>query len=146
MTLANGNTLTAMGRTKQMPLEVAEHLARVVKPYIDEIGSTVEAGKRWGISQSHVSQIQLGAGCGVSVLLTLRDKLNMSLEELCFPEGRRKGAAASRSAPAPELPLDAIRAALRAELEEQRRESSPPTEPPAPPKKGPSDAPRARRR
>jgi hypothetical protein len=133
-----------MARTKQMPLEVAEHLARVVRPYIVEIGSTVEAARRWGISQSHVSQIQLGAGCGVSVLLTLREKLNMSLEELCFPEGKRRGVA--MKAPAAALDLDAIRAALRAELDEQRRDSTPPTEPPAPPKKGPSDAPRARRR
>jgi hypothetical protein len=145
MSLANGDSLRIVSRTKEMPLEVAEHLARIVRPLVAEIGSTVEAGRRWGISQSHVSQIQLGAGCGIAVLLTLREKLGMSLEELCFPESRRKGASVPRApaAPAP-LDLDAIRAALRAELE-QRRET-PPTEPPAPPKKGPSAAPRARRR
>lgn len=145
MAIGNGTTLPRVGRSKEMPLEIAEHLGRLVKPLVDEIGSTVEAGRRWGISQSHVSQIQNGAGCGIAVLLTLRQKLDMSLEELCFPEGKRKLPKASR--PERETPsLDAIRDLLRAELASASQ--PPPTEPPSPlpPKKGSSDAPRARRR
>jgi hypothetical protein len=144
MALANGITLAPMGRSKEMPLEVAEYLARIVKPIREALGSQTAVAKRWGISQSHVSQIELGAGCGISVLLTLREKLDMSLEELCYPPGKRKGVAPAKPA-APVLDLDAVRAALRAELDE-RRDSAPPTEPPAPPKKRTSDAPRARRR
>jgi hypothetical protein len=134
--------MTSVPRSKEMPLEVAEHLGRIVKPLVDEIGSTVAAGKRWGISQSHVSQIQNGAGCGIAVLLTLREKLGLSLEELCFPPAKRK---ADKPAP-PAAPLDELRALLREEIANAAR--STPTEPPTPihPSKGHHDAPRPRRR
>jgi hypothetical protein len=118
--------MTSVPRSKEMPLEVAEHLGRIVKPLVDEIGSTVAAGKRWGISQSHVSQIQNGAGCGIAVLLTLREKLGLSLEELCFPPSKRKA-----DKPAAAAPLDELRALLREEIANAARPS--PTEPPAPP-------------
>jgi DNA-binding XRE family transcriptional regulator len=147
MALGTRITLALMGRSKEMPQDVADYLAGVVKPRRAAIGSQTDAARAWGVSQSHISQIENGAGCGSAVLIALRGKLNLSLEELCFPPGKRKGIAAVESPPAPQLDLDAIRAALRAELDDVRRDSTPPTDPPAPLKKGPpSDAPRARRR
>lgn len=146
MALDSRITLALMGRSREMPQDVADYLAGVVKPRRVAVGSQTDAARAWGVSQSHISQIENGAGCGSAVLLALRMKLNLSLEELCFPPGKRKGVAAAPPPPAPSpvLDLDAIRAALRAELDE--RDSTPPTEPPVPMKKGPSDAPRARRR
>lgn len=118
-----------------MPLEIAEHLAAIVAPLVKEIGSTVKAGERWGISQSHVSQITLGGGCGIAVLITLRNKLNMSLEELCYPPSKRKQAKGSE--------LDALRSLLREELK-AAAEPAPSTQP-SPPKVS-HDTPRPRRR
>jgi hypothetical protein len=121
-----------MGRSKEMPQEVADHLAAIIRPLVAEIGSTVKAGERWGISQSHVSQMQLGGGCGIAVLITLRNKLNLSLEDLCFAPSKRKQAKGSE--------LDALRSLLREELKAASEPS------PEPPKGTIPDAPRPRRR
>lgn len=144
MSLGFGGSAGSVGRSKEMPQEVADYLASVVKPRRKVVGSQIAAEEAWGISQSHISQIENGAGCGSAVLLALREKLNLSLEELCFPPGRRKGSTKEAPTPKP-LTAEEIRAALRAELDE-RREPSPPTEPFVPPKKGTPDAPRPRRR
>lgn len=127
-----------MRRTKEMPLEVAECLAAVVGPRVKEIGSTVRAAELWGISQSHVSQMTLGGGCGIAVLLVLRQKLDLSLEELCFPPSKRKQAKGSE--------LDALRSMLREEIAPLKQAATePPPTTPSPTRK-PSDAPRPRRR
>lgn len=145
MALGNGDSPGVVRHSREMPQEVADHLASVVKPRREELGTQTAVAERWGVSQSHISQIEQGAGCGVAVLLTLRRKLDLSLEELCFPDGKRKLPKAATTPP--KTDLDAIRDVIRAELANVAQ-PPPATEPPGPmpSKKGTSDAPRPRRR
>lgn len=135
--------LAVVGRAKAIPRENALHLARVLRPIVEERFSNnqTKAAKAWGIAQSHLSQILLaeGRGAGIAVLIRIRNALDMSLDDML-------GLPPVKSAPAPSH-LDEIRAALRAELAEMQRPTptEPPLLPPAP-QKGHSDAPRARRR
>lgn len=147
MALGIGSTLAPVGHSREMPQDAADYLAKVVKPRREAIGSQTDAAKQWGVSQSHISQIENGAGCGVAVLFTLRRKLGLSLEELCFPpEKRLPSGREPVLAPAPALNLDAIRDVVRAELAQAQTPSTIPPDSVLPPKKGLSNAPRPRRR
>lgn len=153
MAIGNGDSRGGVGHSREMPQAAADHLATVVKPRREALGTQTAVAKVWGIAQSHISQIEKGHGCGVAVLFTLRRRLNLSLEELCFPPGKRLPVEPKQEA----APIDAgvIRAAVQQgvadALAEAASKSTPPSEPPPiaslPPKRASTDAPpRPRRR
>jgi transcriptional regulator with XRE-family HTH domain len=141
--------LPHMGRSKALERRYAEHLASVLKPIVErDFENQTQAARAMGIAQSHLSQILMGEGAGIAVLIRVRAFTGMSLDQLLGLPPLRVPVEPPPPPVAEGLPdgtrvYELLKSAVAA-MEQQHASTHPP--PPIVPMKGSPDAPRRRRR
>ncbi len=79
------DTLPPVAKTKRVSPTVLAAFARVLKKLVDEEydGNQTRAGKDLGVTQSHISAMQLGVrGPGLNTLLLMREKTHMTIDDM----------------------------------------------------------------